>query len=221
MALALDGTPVHVTGATSPVTSGTFTTANGSGVIIVAITSNATSITGVTATGLTFSARKQIGPTSGASRVQTWEAPYSTNFSGTIQIAMGSNATTTADIFAVSGCPTASFHDTGAGIPGSSTSGNSTITTTNANDFVYFLVTNSTTNGTAGATWNQIGPGSNFQVAAYQIVAATGTFTTALATGTSRGSIIDAIIASAAPTDPGTVGMIGITRLGSIDWRWT
>ena len=108
MALALDGTPVTGSqGAGNTAVTGTLTTANGSGNIVVAIASNAASITSVTATGLSFTNRKTITGTSGAAILAEYTAPYTSNFSGTITVTFGTS-TVYGQVcaFAISGSPT-------------------------------------------------------------------------------------------------------------------
>jgi hypothetical protein len=219
VALALDGTPVHVSNSTGTLTTATFTTTGGSGVIIVGIGSNAASITSVTATGLTFTNLHTIVGSGGSNVVGCYTAPYTSNFSGTIQVVVASASFGVVDVFAVTGCPTTSFFDPNVSLPAVSTGSTASGTTTNANDFVFFVGTNSATGGTAGTGWNTVG-GTNFQVCGWKIVSAAGAQAVSFATGTCRGSILDAVV-QAVITDPGTVGMTGITRLGSTDWRWT
>lgn len=182
--LALDGNSGAVTG-TATQTLPTLTTTNGSGLIVVGVISNGT-VSSITGSGLTFTQRgTQLVATGG--HVDVFTAPYSTNFSGTITV--NCNGSPIAIAFGVSGVKTASPFDVNG--PQTNTTTNASITTANANDFVFAVMV---TGGsmTAAAPWITIA-GSSFAGAMYQIVSATGTYTSAEATGASSGTIIDAI----------------------------
>src|ERR1700690_257582 len=89
MSLTLDGS-VAAHGSSGTVTTPTLTTTAGSGEIVVAIGTNATSVTSVTAAGLTFTLRSSISGTSGFTFMAEYVAPYTTNFSGTITVVVAS-----------------------------------------------------------------------------------------------------------------------------------
>lgn len=195
MALSLDGTPLAASaGGTSTAVTGTFTTSAGSGVIIAGCATNAASITSVTASGLTFTARKTLTPTNGPTVLAVYTAPYTSNFSGAVTMTQASAGPYGEIIvFAAGGADTAPGFDGNASVPGSSSSTTSSETTSNANDFVYSVNGLNQATDTAGTGWT-IAASANFLLAQYQIVSATGTFTSATATGgATQGSIIDAI----------------------------
>ncbi len=190
--LALDG---HVSANTSvqsnPVT---LTTTGGSGVIIVGVISNATSVTSVTAVGLTFTARGDGG---GTTLVKTYSAPYTTNFSGTITVLVDSDAFTTVTAFGISGAKTSNFFDPNLASPAQSDVVYPPVTTTNANDFIFVCAAPADSpDYTAGAGWTLI-DGTNFSFTEYQIVSATQANLTPTQGGgntDTHGAITDAIV---------------------------
>jgi hypothetical protein len=193
----LDGTPqsgINFFG-TSQAT-GSLTTTAGSGVIVLAAQVDGGFVpSGVpTATGLTFTPRSTT--TVGSSTVATFTAPYSTNFTGTIAL----NTTGTGTIiqlaaFAIGHAPTSSYFDPNASVPNVVASGDPTITTSNANDFLFAVENTTGTGPTAGTGFTELIPFTfnNFMVQ-YQIVSATGSYTAALGSGgPALGAIMDAI----------------------------
>jgi hypothetical protein len=223
MALALDGTPVNGSqGSGTTAVTGTLSTSNGSGNIVIAIASNAGPVVSVAASGLSFAQRLTITGTQGPALLAVYTAVYTTNFSGAITVTMTvANQYSEVIAWGVSGSPATAQFDTGAGIPGSSTSTTSPITTTNPNDFVYSVNALSATTDTPGAGWTLIAT-TGFLLCEYQIVSSTGTFTGTTGGGLTQGSIIDAIVAGAQATpDPGTIGRSGIIRVAKQGWRWT
>ncbi len=189
--LSLDGTAVN-SGSTSPLTL-SLTTTQGSGVIVVALLSNASSITSVTAPGLTFTSRKSIGPTAGPGIIAEFTAPYSATFSGTISINLGSNAYVAASAWGVANATT---FDANASVPNTHTTSTAcAVSTTTAADFIYGVAGSSTLSGaTAGAGWTLISPATAFGFWEYQIVSSTQTALSLTITGaTSQGCIEDAL----------------------------
>lgn len=189
MTLALDGSNTGNTSTGTVVVS--LSTTGGSGVIVVPILTNAVSVTSVTASGLTFTERPGGGFNGAGALMSNWEAPYTTNFSGNITVVVASASFTTVSPFGISGATTSSSFDANVSLPATGVSGEFSGTTSNANDFVFFNIATIVANPTAGGAWILIN-GTNFQCVAYQIVAATNTFTTS--TGVSNGGILDAII---------------------------
>jgi hypothetical protein len=185
--LSLDGTPVTATGSGATTTLPGFSTAAGSGEIVVAIITNAASVTSVTAPGLTFTLRSSYTGGAGASVGAVFTAPYTSNFSGTVTVTVASSSFAQATVFAIGSATTG---DTGGPVAKPS-GGAASITTTNANDFVFASMALSTSTGTVGAGWTQIA-NANFMLVEFQIVSSTGTFTGTLGTGTPQGTIIDA-----------------------------
>jgi hypothetical protein len=202
MALSLDpATPPAPTSASPSLTltSNTLTTITGSGLIVAAVTSNQfAGIASVTAPGLTFALREQITGTGGLNCISIWTAPYTSNFSGVITATQVDSGAIVMWVWGVGGAATSSSFDTGAGIPGSSkTAALPSITTTNANDFVYSVNSLDTATDTAGSGWTLLTPATGFTLIQFQITSATGTFSPT--TGTSdntNGSVIDAIVAA-------------------------
>ena len=223
MALSLDGTPQSgaQAGGTTIVTP-TLSTSVGFGNVVAVVATNAASIVSVTGSGLTFGVRLSIGPTSGPAILATYVAPYTSNISTAITATVGTSAVYGQMIvFAIGGSATSSQFDPGVGIPASSTNGTSTITTGNANDFVFSSNGLSTSTGTQGAGWTLIAS-AGFLLCEYQIVSSTGSFTGTDGGAATNASIIDAIVQGAfiAP-DPGTIGRSGLIRVARPGWRWT
>lgn len=192
MSLSLDGTPVAAGQSSTTITLTGFTTTAGSGEIVVCILSNAASVVSVTATGLTFTARNAYSGGFGFSIGAVYTAPYTTNFSGTITVTLASATGGRGVVFAVGGANTSTPFDSG-GPQNNNGTGAPSITTTNANDFVYTSTNTSLTTTTAGTGWTLISSAGGMLVE-YQIVSATGTYTTTIGGGTLQGSIIDAIV---------------------------
>lgn len=200
MALSLDGTPVTGANVTGTFATGTLTTSAGFGQIVVAIATNAASVSSVTATGLVFTQRG-AGWTSGFGTAtgQEWVAPYTSNFSGVITITLSSNVYGQACAWAIGGANTNTPFDSNVSLPAISASSTATGTTSNANDFVYAIAA-STSTDTPGAGWTLVASASSLTVE-YQIVSATGSFTSNTGSGP-VGSIVDAIIQGSSPITP-------------------
>jgi hypothetical protein len=184
--LALDGSTTG-NGGSGTVTTGTLGTTGGSGEILVTIASNATTVSSVAAGALTCTSRSSVGPTFGYNLLAVYGCPYSTNYSGTITVVVGSASSTEVVAF---GVKSATTFDTGG--PATSTNPPASITTTHATDFVYSLNSLSTTTDTAGSGWTLIASAS-FALVQYQIASSTGTFTGNTGGGNTNGNIIDAI----------------------------
>jgi hypothetical protein len=136
MAVALDGANNGGTVSSSIVLS--LTTTGGSGVVIVcSMFETGTGGSGTpTATGLTFVTRQGPFTCTSGYLLNTWVAPYSSNFSGNITIPT-SNASTHqlyATVFGVSG--TGGTFDAG-GVPVSNTGGTLNFSVTTAGDFIF------------------------------------------------------------------------------------
>lgn len=197
MAFALDGSNTGNNSTGTVVVS--LTTTGGSGVIVVAIITNAASVTSVTASGLTFTERPGGGFNGAGALVSNWEAPHAANFSGNITVVVASASFTTVSPFGISAAATSSSFDANVSLPATSASGEFSGTTSNASDFVFFNIVTTVANPTAGGAWSLIN-GSNFQCVAYQIVAATNTFTTS--TSGSNGGIMDALKQASGGSSP-------------------
>jgi hypothetical protein len=201
MSLSLDGQSTQNHSTTTPVTL-SLTTTGGPGIIYVAIISNnsvgiPTSVTSPDIPDLAF--RDQS--TGGTNRTELWWGTYSGPLTATITIATGS-AYTTAVAFGVSGAKTVSPFDTNASVPAKSgSSALASISTDNANDFIFANYIPSGDPESAGAGWTMIGDGHNFQLVEYQIVSATQTSLQAtMNSGSNGGSgIMDAVKAALLP----------------------
>lgn len=203
MSLALDG-HVHGTLGTGNSFSVSLTTTGGSGQIVVAIATNNTSVTSVTATGLTFLQRKATTGGFGWNVLAEYVAPYTTNFSGNITITLSGTQSCTVDAWGISGADTTASvtsgnapFDANASMPYSTTNNAvSGASTSTANDFIYAIVSSPSTD-TAGTGWTLIpGSGANYLTCQYQIVSSTQTGlsgATGSGTGNDTGSILDAI----------------------------
>jgi hypothetical protein len=186
---SLDGTPVTATASGTTITLAGFSTAAGAGEVVVPVTTNATGVSSVAAPGLTFTLRSSYTGGAGASVGAVFVAPYTSNFSGTVTVTLASSAFGVATVFAIGGATTG---DAGAPVAKAS-GGAASLTTTNANDFVYASISLPTSTGTQGAGWTPLpGSNNNFMLIEYQIVSATGTFSGTLGTGTPQGTIMDA-----------------------------
>jgi hypothetical protein len=175
----------------------TLTTIQTQGLIVVAILTNAASVTSVTATGLTFTLRTNSVTTGGGSYMSDYTAPYSggqCNSGCAITVSPASTNFTTATAFGISGDKSGSPFDGNASVPAASSSGIPAITTSNANNFIFTnLINGGGGSCTAGSGWSLIN-GSNFQCVEYQIFTSTQTsLTPTQATGTSTGGLVDAV----------------------------
>lgn len=195
MALSLDGHGSTNTGSGTSVAVSLTTTTN-SGVIVVLYVANLAPAASnpVTATGLTFTNR--LSTNSGGNFIAEYTAPYSANFSGNITVSASGTTFITGLAFGIGGAATSSFFDSNASLPGISSSGSVTVSTSNANDFIFGFGVNG--NGTPGG-WTTIdsAANSNFCANGYQIVSTTQTNLVFTSTGISA---VDAIIQASAAT---------------------
>jgi hypothetical protein len=169
-----------------------LTTANGSGLIVVTVGSNNSTIpTSLVASGLTFTLRTTTANNGGVTNA-TFTAPYTSNFSGNITVNQGGVAAfTTATAFGISGVHTASPFD-GSAVIG--TTGTVAITTTHANTFIFAMYGSAVASPGAGAGWTAINS-SNFFITEYQIVSTIQPGLTATtASGATLSGIIDAVV---------------------------
>lgn len=183
------------TGTSLPVT---LTTTGGCGIIVVGLVGFDVSAGVPTATGLTFTQRGS-GINVGGQFTQVYTAPYSTNFSGTITATTSSSGFDTVLAFGISGPPSSSFFDTNASLPGQNTTAGATttatISTSNANDFIYFIGLDENNSSTAITAPFTVLYHANLMVSGYQIVSSTQSSISATYTTPSfQGSQIDAII---------------------------
>lgn len=207
MTIARDGAAVSANASTGTVVTSTLTTSNGSGEIVVAIGSNAASITSVTAVGLTFTLRAGPVSTFGWNIMSEYVAPYTTNFSGVITVVVVSAAATSVIAQAYSGVPTSAPFD---GTAATSTNPPASKTTTNANDVVISINSLSSSAGSAGSGWTLVANPA-FLLMQDQIVSSTGTFTGNDSGSLTNGNIVDAMVAAAG----GAVHTPTLTILGA------
>ncbi len=198
MALALDPTTpasgqqgVNFFGTSQSVT---LTTAGGSGVIIVMVETGGLDLPNTpTATGLTFTQRAQVA-LSTAGNLTEYQAPYTTDFSGTISVTTGGAGQFVGVVTTgISGAATSSSYDSGGP---QTASGNVSETTTNANDFVFCGYASTGQDPTSSSPWTSLfALNQNFLNFQSQIVSATGTYSPTLTTGgPALAGIIDAAI---------------------------
>lgn len=186
---ALDGSGFFT--ATASSISVPLTTVNGSGLIVAAILTNAASVTSVTGTGLTFTQRSGGSVTTGGGSFLTiYTSPYSSNFNSNVIITPASSSFTTVTAFGISGLAASPFDSGG---PVTSASTNTSITTANANDFVFFNSSAAGASPTVGGGWTQLSGASGFQLVGYQLVSVTGTYTSSFSSSSCTGTVIDAV----------------------------
>lgn len=203
MALALEGTPVHINAAgVSSLSIPAFSTTNPAEVFITN-TINSTTISSIAGGGLAWAQRTTANAASNP--LAHWAAPSSGSLSSAVfTITYSGLATfTTADCYAFSGQDTSTIWDANASVPGFIDNGPDPIlvSTNNANDVIIAgFRMGATPSPTAGAGFTLIS-GADFQGVEYQIVAATQTnLSCGLTTGTggANGCIVDALMAAAA-----------------------
>lgn len=205
MALALDGSAQSATGANATQTI-TLTTTNANDIIIVAAVGNV-SITGVSGGSLTWASRAT--EVNGTLHTTVWWALATNALNAvTITVTLASATFNTCYAFGISGANTVSPFDPNGALPVQSTSSAPSYSTTNANNFVMAIWTESST-GTPGTPsgFNIIGTNSGvFGEAAYQIVSSAQSNTTVSLPGSGTwASILDAVTAASTATAP--VGM--------------
>jgi hypothetical protein len=183
---ARDGSAVGANSSNASTTTPTLTTSNGSGIIYCGAGTNATSVTSITATGLTFTQRSSIS-SFGFTILAGYSAPYSTNFSGTITVNVATANFTTIDCQAYSGV---SGFD---GSPATNTSTTATKTTSLNNDVVVAVNSLSSGSDTAGSGWSLVGTSANFMLMEDQVNVSAGTYTSTTGGGLTNGSIVDAL----------------------------
>lgn len=204
MALSLDSSATLLFNGT-PGTI-TLSTSNSNDIIIVAAFLNGGPITSVTSANLTFTLRVRILDSAGGDQyVEEWYAVASSPLSSEVITINGTvnGSYLEAVAFAISGANTSTIWDSNVSVPASnSTSTLLTVSTTNANDFIYAIY-GYISSGSPGSGWTQIGTGTYLFVE-YQIVSSTQSSLQGTVTGgTSRGGMMDAVIqAGAAPSEP-------------------
>jgi hypothetical protein len=214
--LSLDGTASRAgSSATNPVSTGTLTCTGAGRVIVVAITVNGTTVSGVSATGATFTLRKAMYD--GLDSLEYWTGYASGTFSSAITVTYAASPGFNAvHAFGISGAPSSSYFDTNAGLPnnGTPTGDPRSVSTDTADTFIVGLFKmNSQANPTAGAGFTKIF-GQDFQLTEYQIVAATqSALSVPITTGVGDAyyGIGDAIriVSTAAATGPRRLAMMG------------
>jgi hypothetical protein len=183
MALALDGSgnANHSFGAGTTLTFSLTTTSSPDRIIVGVFAFWVGSVPSISVSGSTigsFTARgTQINDGAGNHYfLEFFKDAASTLSSETITVTItGSNSNyfiTTAG-FGISGASSYAF-DANAALPGTSTTAgtNATVTTSNANDFIYAFIVDQSGSGSAGSGWTSIFSG-NFLNVEYQVVSAT------------------------------------------------
>ena len=147
----------------------------------------------MTAVGLTFTSRSTANDGAG-DYVFTYTAPYTSNFSGSIAVVMNSASYTTIAAFGIGGAATSSYFDTNASLPGvvnADQANGATISTTNANDFLMFVVGGNCT--TVDSPWTTL-VSADYLTVAYLIVSSPQSDIYATLSSGASPSITDAIV---------------------------
>jgi hypothetical protein len=171
--MALDG-KVHGNFVSGSSTTLSLTTANANDVIIAAVTVNGTTVSSISSGHLNFTLRKREQVSGGSYYLDVWYAvaPVALSAEAITVTLSGSSAYCTVDIFGVSGANTSAIFDSNSSLPTAVQSGDVTLSTSNANDFIFGAYRfASTPSPTAGAGWTQIS-GANYQLVEYQIASA-------------------------------------------------
>ena len=198
-----------------------MTTADANDVIILDIVQNGTTVSSVSdAAGLIWHQRAVAG--TGLNTIYEYYAiapnalstdAITVNFTGTASYA-------DLNAFGISGANTSSPFDSDVPAPVTSATSTGTVTTGNANDFVFagyrFA---SDTNPVAGTSWTAINASGGYYLSEYQITSATQAGLVATAsTADENGGIVDAVRAASSPTSissivasPGSVTANGIS----------
>lgn len=202
MALALDGS-VHKNVVGPASTTVTLSTSNAGDVIVAFITINLANVASISSANTTGWTARKVQGTGTGSFIEEWRGVAASALSSeviTLSFGVGVGFTTI-DVFGISGADTTTIYDSNAALPDGGTTGNRSITTTNANDILIAGYRfGSTANPTQGTGWTKIS-GADFQLTEYLIVSATQSGTAA-AIGTGSGDqnagIADAIIQASA-----------------------
>jgi hypothetical protein len=163
-------------------------------------------------------------PNANAAYITTFTIPFTsarTNEAITATITGTTSTFTVLDVWEVTGADTsASPWDSHSGLPVIGTTDPLSISTTNANDFVFGFFATAQTSPTAGSGWTLIS-GANFQCCEYQIVSATQSALSVSMTtgsGSAHTGIADALIAAVPVVcQPGSLAMMGVGC--SLGWR--
>ncbi len=178
-----------------------MTTTKANDVIILEIVENGTTVSSVSDTdGLTWYQRAVAG--TGSRHIYEYYAiapnalsadAITVNFSGTASYA-------DLNAFGISGANTFSPFDTS--VPATAATSTGTITTSNANDFVFAAYRFSTdATPSAGSSWTAINASGGYYLSEYQITSATQTGLVATAsTADENGGIVDAVQAGSSTT---------------------
>jgi hypothetical protein len=213
MALALDGSGQGVNASGGNFTI-PLTTTGGSGVIVVVGVAAADPqvVSSVTAAGLTFTQR--ITFDSGTNNY-SFVAPYTSNFSGNITVAIGNDEIqfSSGIAFGISGAPASSYFDTNGSLPAQATLAAVSGTTSEPNDFVFCFYSTNDNTVTQGSGWTLIQDSSNYVLAQYQIGGTPGTFTGNISDNTKiNAGLMDAIIAGSGGGGSTTFASIATPR---------
>ncbi len=205
MALALEGTPQHVTGSGSNTTNLPAFTTSVAARLFISVAFNDTAgvvVSGISGGGLTWTQR--VGRNGTNSSIELWSAEAASAVAGAVftitYSAAATPAFTSAHVFAFSGQDTSGtpFDGNGA-VPASSATDPVAITTTNADDVIIAAYRESSTaSPTAGTGFTTI-IGADYHLAQYKIVAAPQTglsCTQGTGAGDSNGCVADALKAA-------------------------
>lgn len=197
MALAPEGTPVHINASgVSTLSLPAFSTSNPSQAFVSAVV-NSANVSSISGAGLTWSNRALIGGI--FDRIELWTARASGSLSSqTMTVVLsGSASFITLDLFAFSGQDTSTIFDANVSIPKTQASDPISVNTTNANDVVIACY-RPNASPTAGAGFTLIS-GADFAGIEYKIVSAPQTGLSCTLTsgaGQANGGIVDALMAA-------------------------
>ena len=209
--LALDGNGFSNTAAPTISTSSvTLTTANANDVIILDIVQNGTTVNTVSDTaGLVWHQRAVAGTPPFLIYEYYAIAPTALSADAITVNFAGTPGYVDLNTFGVSGANTLAPFDTNVSLPATPAVSTGSVTTSNANDFIFAGYRSNDASSDAGSGWTAINTNPDYNLAEYQIVSTTQAGLVATASSTDQtGGIVDAIVQATAPAVTGmlTVG---------------
>ena len=200
--LALDGNSFFTSAVTSISTDVTLTTAYANDVIILNIAENGTSVNSVSDTdGLTWHQRAIAG--TAPNLLYEYYALATGSLSAdtiTVSFTGGGANYDALNAFGISGANTSTPFDTNASIPTAADSGQISVNTTNADDFIFAAYRfGGTANPTAGSGWTAVNASGGYYLSEYQAVTSAQTGLTALTSAPfdENGGVVDAVVEAA------------------------
>ena len=198
---ALDGNSFFTSAVTSTSTEVTLTTAYANDVIVLNIAENGATVSSVSDTvGLTWHEEAVTGATSTDNLIYQYYAIAPTALSSdaiTVSFTGGGANYNALNAFGISGANTSSPFDTNASIPTAADSGQISVDTTNADDFIFAAYRfGGTANPTAGSGWTAVNASGGYYLSEYQAVTSAQTGLTALTSAPfdENGGVVDAVV---------------------------